>query len=93
MESTKIKHLIENALISAFSLKQPRKVTIEYNGVDYLIEVKREKYNAANIAVIVDGDLIAQNNVGTDYVPRYVINVLYEYDTNTKYKLKQQVNE
>lgn len=80
-----IKRLIENAVISAFSLKQPRKTAFEYCNVEYIVEVTREKYTTTSVNILMLSEnnrwvSIATNTVNYDYAPQYVVNVL----TNNK---------
>lgn len=76
-----IKRLIENAVISAFSLKQPRKVAFECCNVEYIIEIKREIYATANVKIMAlslegNWEVISEYSVNYDYAPQSVVNVL-----------------
>lgn len=85
METKVIKRLIENGVISAFSLKQPRKVAFDYNGIEYIVNIVRENFANVNVAIeclnVCDvWQTIAQKDVAYYYAPQYVINII----TNNK---------
>ena len=82
IEPRHIVRMIENALISAFSLKQPRKIAFDYNNNEYIVEVKRETYGKCNVTIQRFNELLdiwetlTDKAVTVDYAPQFVKNLL-----------------
>lgn len=81
LDEKQIKRLIENAVVAAFSLKQPRFVSFDFKDFEYQVEIRRETFEKCRVIVktvtpCFDWVRISDHNVNYEYAPNNVINVL-----------------